>query len=63
MFRAQNSLYNSSFDCEYLEICSFYVIDLNLADYHYPFVSNCTKINPTAITDVSTDRITSNGRA
>jgi len=62
-FRAQNKPYNSNFDCEYLEICSFYAIDPNLAGRRRPFASSCSKMNPTAITDISTDKITLNGIA
>ena len=62
-FRTQNKPYNSNFDCEYLKIHLFHVIDPNLADCHCPSASSCTKMNPTAITDVSTDKITLNGIA
>ena len=61
-FKALNKPYNSSLDCEYLEICSFYTIDPNLAGCRYPSASTCAKMNPTTITDVSMDRITSNGK-
>jgi len=62
MFRAWNSPYSSNFDCEYLEIYSFYAIDPNFAGHHRPFTSLWTNMNPTAMTDVLIERITSNGR-
>jgi len=61
-FRAQNR-YNSNFDYEYLEIHSFHAIDPNLAGHHCPSVSSCAEMNLTAITDISTNKITLNSIA